>query len=218
MQRMARWAAGNAGLNPCAHTLVKLKLGTQPAARMQQRVVQQWLQLWRSAEDSERADIEEAWRLTHRKLDKAGPAGRSSQLCGPLGAMVATLLDIGWVPFRPGRWITEDRAVHARVDLEDGSTDREIFEAIRAATELREWAKAARHYNGGCLEDGPPKWSHRTRTREALSKDNEEEAKIRLTALEAVMAGGTTCGDRYKPPRLCTRCSEGVVETSWHIF
>ena len=88
--------------------------------------------------------------------------------------MVATLLGKGWVPFRPGRWITEDRAVHARVDLEDGSTDREIFEAIRAATELREWAKAARHYNGGSLGHGPPKRSHRTRTRGSLSKDKEE--------------------------------------------
>ena len=59
--------------------------------------------------------------------------------------------------------------------------------------------------------------THIKRAKKALAKE-KEEVKIRIAALDAVVAGGAACGERFRPQRKCTRCQKGVIETAWHRY
>ena len=101
-----RAAAGIAALGKggqCTTTAIALafKYGSDPAIKIRLEIVRQWLAIWVLLSDDEKSKVRHVWPKHLRRLQ---PVTRWSVAKGPIGAVIATLTDIGWKAVAPDCW------------------------------------------------------------------------------------------------------------------
>ena len=83
-------------------------------------------------------------------VNMRSPASRWSQAVGPIGGVVASLLDAGWYPCDPGAWAHPGRERYLHIG--DPTTySRAIAHALGNSEQARLWTIAAAFRNGGQL-------------------------------------------------------------------
>ena len=131
---------------------------------------------------------------------------------GPMGATIATLLQLGWTPSQPDKWLHSLGNQLLQVNYHHSGNHNLLKEVARCAEEQC-WAEACLHYSGSGLEKAIPSLqAARSAWRKFLREDREADAK----ALEAAVCGGCWPGERELRPRRCFRC--GAQETKWHRY
>jgi hypothetical protein len=126
------------------------RLAADPANRLRAEALVLWTKVLRKVPAVRQEVLGKAWEAAAANL--LDPKTRWSKVLGPLGAAVATLLDLGWRPFRAGEWLDElgdtwdvtDRTVAL------GELKTRVMEA--SATKL--WASASGGRHGADLADG----------------------------------------------------------------
>ena len=88
------------------------------------------------------------WARWRRIL--AHPSLRWKRVRGPISALIAMLLGVGWSPVFPDYWI-DHRGHHWKLA---GSAVGQLVRALRLAVEAKLWRMAAGHYLGGGMEQG----------------------------------------------------------------
>ena len=89
---------------PCAATTLAWFFGDcgDPAITCPVSQIVTWIGSWETVEEGTKTRINSAWRkVAHTKLSKWTLAK------GPITATLRTLLDIGWSPVNPNRWMSE---------------------------------------------------------------------------------------------------------------
>ena len=110
---------------------------------------------------------------------------------GPMSATISTLLDLGWKPVAPDKWLVEDGGGRYEATLGAGHFAKpQVLRAAQEAAVRRLWESAAEHSCGKGLEEGPPS----LRAAKSAKYDFIKEGKV--------LGGGCSriCGDRH-PPR-----------------
>ena len=141
----------------CLTTALACDVGSKdPAISCVFDVVNNWFSIL-NAGPLERARALGSWAITVAKLRAAGRR-RWSQLHGPMGAVIAVLLDLSWVPKGPWTWesdlgVTFDMPNEAWGNP-SGQDWSDLRHALRGAIDRRLWWRASRHHLGGGLEGG----------------------------------------------------------------
>ena len=89
----------------CTTTAFGLTLGFEadPAVSLRAELVQCWMEVARTSAVP-RAALERVWGKLRELI--SGPR-RWSRVRGPMAAVVATIVDLGWVPLKPDEWEDE---------------------------------------------------------------------------------------------------------------
>jgi len=101
-------ATGLSGAGTPNHIAIQWALGSDsdPAITRPIAQLREWRRLWLEADSDQRKEINKVWMKNHIILkDK----DRWREVVGPLSATMATLLDLGWFPVHPSRWMSQDR-------------------------------------------------------------------------------------------------------------
>ena len=89
-----------------------------------------------------------------------------------------------------------------------------ILEAFVSSKMKIKWTEAADHHCGKGLEQGPPSLEAVAKVRKYFAHKGQQQF---VPALEAVVAGGTSTGERWDHGYSCSRCG-CLVETAEHRF
>ena len=209
--RSATIAAGKSGFQPCPLSLVKCRLGLLPLVHLQVEQIRTWIQLWQQATSALRASYTKAWRVARDKLQRT----RSwSQVHGPIGATILTLIENGWVPAQPTLWVDRESEQFATLEAQEPHAMHDILQAFELSITKRAWRRAAAHYKSAGLERGVPSFEPAVQARKVLSKMAAQHATLptdterpflpaseRMAALNAVNSGGSNA--RFRPPKPC---------------
>ena len=125
---------------------------TDPAAATRRLQAKEWLIAWQRLGLSDRLAVGRAWgKITEDAVAK-GDGRRWNAVRGPISAMVYTLFDIGWYPWKPAIWMDTKETTWIAAD---GPADlRPVLRAIAADALNVCWVKAAENHNGQGLEAG----------------------------------------------------------------
>eukprot|EP00972_Heterocapsa_arctica_P043557 6430646-Heterocapsa_arctica.AAC.1 len=82
-----------------------------------------------------------------------GAKGMWLKVRGPLAALQATLLDLGWHPKEVWNWI-DPSGQEWELDPNDGSLWQDLRHELQKTITKQVWTKAAEHYLGLGLEAG----------------------------------------------------------------
>ena len=110
-------SAGKAGMHPCGTTLLHQRLGPEgnPDIHIPLGQVRCWMKLWAMACGTEREMTRKSSRATFVIFEPLPQAFRWKVAHGgPLEATVIVLLDRGWKPTSPNRWLTPPDASSTR--------------------------------------------------------------------------------------------------------
>jgi len=137
----------------CVTTSIALSHGPEwdPAVRIPRQIAVFWLDLWRTTYSREALHTRIAWDRVYRRFQATLPQNRWRITKGPISTAIGTLMDLHWDPVRPDLWKGPEGAVWKVIDDVD-STD--IGDSVSAAAQRATWARAARHFCGGGLEQG----------------------------------------------------------------
>ena len=99
-----------------------------------------------------------AWPLAARRLLEAPAGGRWRRVDGPMSAVVATLLDLGWssTADNPLDWVSETGEFWQLGGFmgEEAEDPSRFLEAVEQAVWAETWKAAPAHVSGRGLEDG----------------------------------------------------------------
>ena len=116
--------------------------------------VRSWMRLWKNAADDLRKDIKEVWKIGLRKM--AEEKTRWMRVKGPLTATIATLMDAGWAPVLPHKWLTRDKSQTASFDAIDGVTQLHVCHVVENDIIEKVWRNVAEAHCGQGLGRGGP--------------------------------------------------------------
>ena len=208
LHRMRSLAAMSTGVprSSCVTSAIAIGHGEMwdPAVRMRLQQVKAWLRLWCATSRGERPRIRRAWACTYRRLAQTPTRRRWRSVVGPMGATIATLLDIGWIPAAPDHW----RSPECDWRFGDEYFETPAFTAcIVRAAQAQGWRAAAAHYCGEGLADGGNFTVLRKHIQSLRAQGRGQEAAI----LQTIGAGGAWCEARFAEAGLwtsarCLRC------------
>ena len=226
----ARRVSGAAGMRSCPITTVFIRLGILPVAQVQIDQVRLWLQLWKRSHL--RADYTKTWRVIRDETEELSQEDAWARTAGPIGACINVLRAAGWVPIQPDRWIAPGEQM-AVLSAPEPHAESDIMAAVSADLRRAQWSEASRHFMGRGLEQGCPSFEAHAAARRILLKRVDSEAardaapplvdpllpsaSARIAALDAIVAGGATVGERYSESRPCLRCG-AMHETAFHRY
>ena len=210
--------AGKLGVQPCKRCLLEIRLGKgqDPREALQVETLELWIAVWAKASPQEKRLLTKGWRASRVKLEALDPARRWKIAVDPVDGAICVLLQNGWLPLLPSRWLTPGKEFAANLDLHPGA-GREILEFFRAGVSKKIWADAANHIGGTGLQTGVP-W-----TEPALKviRDFRKKGNTLLAAaLEAAVAGGTWAATRFakRRERGCKHCGACDDEDLLHRY
>ena len=110
LQQARRMAMLGTGVNPsrqCVTSTLAITLGgrNDPAVKLRCDTVFQWIGMLFDPRMCAKR-VAGAWASMRLKLGGVGEKGRWGAVTGPLGACMATLLDLEWDPVGPGEWVS----------------------------------------------------------------------------------------------------------------
>ena len=105
--KLLRRHAGQAALGrhgQCSTSAIAIQFrdGADPAVRIRTQIISQWIGIWVAASEEKRQEIVTLWP---RQIHRLQHSARWSRVKGPMQATIATLIDLGWVPNHPDRWM-----------------------------------------------------------------------------------------------------------------
>ena len=140
------------------------------------------------------------------------------KVTGPMTATMKALLDNGWKIVKPDKWVRvigNDEKELAKI-TENPHETRAVLRAFGQDVEFEIWRKAAKHYLGRGLENGPPSMEAARRAKKTLVK----EGRYREAAsLDKVVCGANWFQDRMNgemKKQKCHRC--GQENIAWHAY
>ena len=147
---------------PCKTTVVAFRLDEKddPEIHAVMSQVRGWCELWSTASVAEKKLLREVWekafpeamerskadeerkeqdagarggRETRSERKKSGGGGSLwKEVRGPISATQATLINIGWLPVSPGRWLDPTRSLEAELGNREAQ-DQQIMEYIEGS-------------------------------------------------------------------------------------
>eukprot|EP00973_Karenia_brevis_P086040 11932301-Karenia_brevis.AAC.1 len=149
----------------------------------------EWLRWWSRATD-QRVRISKAWFVVRRRMQALEPAKRWRKVKGPIAAVINTLLQIGWSPDQPAKWVDAEGLVWQVVE---GSSDcDEFFHKIAEDCSKKLCRSVASGHNGAGCEHGIDFWSHKALVTKLVRKQQFADAGT----LRMIAAGGLWGADR----------------------
>jgi hypothetical protein len=135
----------------CSLSLLKIHGQTNPIADIRWLQFGEWISLW--CDKPELHDqMRDTWKKMRTVMHSDDITVNYQKATGPIGSMLAMLLELGFEVDEPDRWdtcrgriweMTEDP-----IDIDEFK--KEFFEVIEA----HDWSKASRHHLGQGLEEG----------------------------------------------------------------
>lgn len=134
----------------CTTTAFAMTTGLEadPAVSLRVELVQSWLQVVGSAAVP-RPALDKAW--AQRALELRGPR-RWQRVRGPMGALIATLVDMNWEPPGPTHR-TDPDGTEWEIDPVGGGILAQVAMHVRKFCVRELWRKAAAHHSGGGVGD-----------------------------------------------------------------
>ena len=137
-------------------------------------------------------------------------------------AVIATLLDAGWKPITPCKWLIRKALVYANFVAEEGVSHHEVLHKLQQDIQDDLWEHASQANCGTGLELGRPHFGPVSKAHAAFIRSEQfEEAK----ALECLVCNKSWNGARLfhsdiidYPQAMCTRCDSGALETPFHRY
>jgi hypothetical protein len=105
--------------------------GNDPAQAFPISLLQVWCKLWAS-DPKWQAAISEVWDRTRKRLESKH-LGRWNGVTGHIGAVIATLLDLGWDPVGPATW-KDNRGHLCALDSNSSSLKKDLQSIIGGHT------------------------------------------------------------------------------------
>ena len=132
-----------------------------------------------------------------------------------MGAVVATLLDVGWVPLQADRWADDSGKQHV-LDYTDPRCKATLKALLKHTINNNLWKRAAEWYQGAGLEDG----ADLTVPRRVLKRYRKKDPRL-AGAIASVLQGAYWTKQRKADAGLgsavCPRC-QAEAETPFHRF
>ena len=161
-----------------------------PAQVLVVSLLQVWCRLWAS-DPKWHSAISEVWVRTRARLEQKH-LGRWNGVSGHIGAVIATLLDLGWSPVSPSTW-RDNRGILWALDGDSPSLKKDLQSIIGSTIQEQLWAKASLAYLGKGGEHGIDWLLSLPTLRFLKSKKGDPKA---AGALEAAMQGAWWFGSR----------------------
>ena len=159
-----------------------------------------------------RLQLKRHWNVLRPKLQ--GPT-RWSRVHDQMGAVIATLVDLGWQPVWMDLW-TSPSGECCKLDYGDPSLGYQFEQELKQHMVADLWRHAATHFDGAGLESGPDLASL-TKLRKRMDAQPE-----RRGLLDAIASGGMWPAARcaaagYEQPNVCQHCGHSPCD-SWHVY
>jgi hypothetical protein len=184
------------------------------------------MRLYTEADERKKAKINRCWHKALKKLQH--PEARWLHARGPMTATICTLLDMGWTPIHPCKWLpndTDDKQNTIDFNRTEGVTNFEVKHLIEQHLTNKVWKEAADDGTNSGYAEGKPILTAVDKAYKYLnSKGMHEEAK----ALQTVILNKSwTAGRRHQEgltkeeegeDASCTRCGaayEDEVHRRW---
>ena len=225
LRRQAASSVAGKGPGRCLTTTLSLWMGDQdPAISLRVQLVRAWIDMWtHSPHLHER--IVRSWPRVRSHLG-FDASKRWRRVRGPIGALQATLLDVGWLPVAACEWrrpVGDSFEVWQFPDPPpEEKRSEDVFDFSDLLDDLREdissslWGSAASHEFGDGLARGADVIPIRLEMRRAV----REGAYDKVGQIVTVVSGGQWPQQRqvdagYLAPPLCPRCGT-APETLFH--
>ena len=214
LRRQAAAAASGVGPGRCLTTALGIEYGDDdPAKSTRRQQIAGRLTMWRQC-PSIHERIQQSWDKILARIRKAGQR-RWRIVRGPVGATIATLLEINWDPISATQWDTDagkSWLIPAREDEDFKKLNAdysEIFSDINSSVDRILWARASKHQAGDDLHSGGDFSMIRQEHRRFAIK--EQFSEIALNTV--VTTGGQWTRTRmvaaaYDVSPLCPRCGD----------
>ncbi len=219
LSRQRSLAASSTGAprSSCVTSAIAVGHGAHwdPALKMRLKQFSAWMDLWSPAGEQLRSRIRRAWTACRRRLAQTPKADRWRGVIGPVGATIATLLDIGWNPVAPDFW----KAPEWDWQLGDERFETPAFVAsVARAVSGPLWREAAKHHGGGGLEKG----GDVSTLRKHIIWLNKKGRPLEAALLQTIGSGGAWTESRFaeaglRTSALCLRCG-AAAGTPLHAY
>jgi hypothetical protein len=90
---------------------VLLPPGKDPGIALRLAALDGWRSAWATLGEQQRRLVTYAWVLAHPAIAGAVKPWRAVR--GTMTGVIATLLDLGWAPVAPSRWLAPSRQAYA---------------------------------------------------------------------------------------------------------
>ena len=90
-----------------------------PVITLRLQLFEAWRGAWNRFNVQEKRLVSLAWRAALPVVAVAAPSGRWKTVQGTMTATIATVLDMGWAPATPPKWLSQQRDAHADVEADD---------------------------------------------------------------------------------------------------
>jgi hypothetical protein len=134
----------------CTTTAYALTVGqdSDPEINVRMELLRIWLEVVASTSVPKTA-LQKVWSQQQQRL--AAPR-KWGQVKGPLGAVLATLHDLGWEPSEPTRW-TEPLGSTRQIDPRHAGVIPLVLDQLRRSCIQRVWRRAGTHWSGQGIGD-----------------------------------------------------------------
>jgi len=208
--------AGNAaGRSATIDIAVCLGKRKEPFLLTTVALVREWLKWWRRSPD-QHIRATRVWMAIKKTMVGEKLAKKRWSLArGPIGALIATLLEIGWVPCGPTRWKDQGdalwRASGKNFDELNKQLENDVHKFLCRSSTVP-WSEGS--------GDGLDLWSLQTMVAKLEDKGNSAKAGV----YKSIAAGGVMTLERrfpdlepMHPLKLCRNCRK-EPETALHYF
>ncbi|CAK0892726.1 unnamed protein product, partial [Prorocentrum cordatum] len=198
----------------CLTSALAIEYGDDdPAKRIRRQQIAAWLTMWRQCPGIHDR-IRQSWDKILDRIRKAGQR-KWRIVRGPVGATIATLLEINWDPIAATQWDTDagkSWLIPAREDEDFKKLNAdysEIFNDINSSVDRVLWTRASKHEAGDDLHSGGDFSTIKQENRRLARR--EQYSEIALNTV--VTTGGQWTRTRmlaagYEVPPTCPRCGE----------
>ena len=191
----------------CTTTGISLVLGPKrdPVFQVALETCQLWFDLWQHLPKSHML-IESMWAKVLPTL--RNPPTRWKNVQGPISALIATLLDLGWDPLGPLNWI-DFEGTEWFLDPCDPVLSTQFTQHLLRQVELHLWKRASAHHLGKGLEQGAD-WTVTLKKLKGYSSHELycQHAALLIIAQGAVWEPGRVAAGSNLPPPPCEHCGQ----------
>ena len=199
----------------CTTTSLQMEGGvvSDPEYFIRSELFSTWLDVWGEHSRIHLA-IGQVWAGL---VDKLSVPSRWNRVKGIIGAVIATLFDIGWIPQEPSKWV-DPQGVLWVFDYTSPHLNGRFFQNLQEQIQAIIWAKAATHYLGTGLESGVDWTVSRKHLRHLRGSGHLDKAGCLCT----IAQGAFWTSERkrqagYDIDDVCIRCNSDI-DSPLHQF
>ena len=215
MRRNMKLGTNMGGTNSCITSTLAWFYGPRgdPAISLKLDQIAAWIDKWVSYDDRTKARTRNIWK---RALPRLGLNQESmwSHAKGPISGTICAVLEIGWKPLAPDRWLAGD--LMAIIDGA-GFCKAHILGQAQKDISKHLWREASKHKNSSGLEDGGILQPAKAAKKSLIKEGNYAAAK----AVDFLICGAIHDPEpkedgHYKNEHLCQRCESRLPASRKH--